>query len=146
MKQMSTKTFQTLLLGMFLSSCGPSGLKLDFGKLTSKELKDKLGGPIRVESTAQGKEVYVYPDDKKFQVDDEIVDASFRKPTAEESSLIYWRHKFKKKKTNLRRLPLPKDSHLMAEQELSCLQEGTTIIYDPNIDKVVRVIEYAKKK
>ena len=133
-----------LILSFLLSSCGPGPFKLDFGKLSSKDLKSQMGEPVRVETNQDGKEVYVYPEEQKFQVNDEIVEAKYRKPTPQEEYLLYWRHKFKKKKTVLKRLPVPKDSHLMAEQELSCPEEGITIIYDPNIDKVVRIFEYAK--
>jgi hypothetical protein len=142
---MRLKSLSLFFIFLF-NSCGPGPLKLSLGKLSSKDLKTQMGEPVRIESNQDGKEVYVYPEEQKFQVNGETVEAKYRKPSPEEEFLLYWRHKFKKKKTVLKRLPIPKDSHVMAEQELSCPEEGITIIYDPNIDKVTRVYEYAKTK
>ncbi len=130
-----------------LTSCGPQGLKMDFGKLTTKDLKAQKGEPSKIEtSLVKEKQVYIYDEDEKYQIDGEYVEARFRRPTKEEESFLYWKHKFKRKKTTLRRLPVPEGSHLEPEQELICLKLGISIIYDPNIDKVVRIIEYAKQK
>jgi hypothetical protein len=138
-----------LLLLSLLSSCGPGQAKNIFlGLTTKKELKQEQGEPLKIEQVSSGKkEILIYPEDVKYQVEDEIVVAKFRTPqTDEEKSLIYWRQKFKNKKLTVSEIKVEKQSHLKPEQEMIWAEMGVTVVYDPNIDLVVRIFEYEAKK
>ena len=89
-------------------------------------------------------EVLSFKDNQKFQIQNDVVMAGFRNPTEEEKSLIYWKHALRDCETTYTELFKPKDSHLKAEKQLSCAELGVSVIYDPNVDQVTRVVDHAK--
>jgi hypothetical protein len=126
-------------------SCSGQSPLVEFGKTSRSQLKSQLGEPQRVENPAPKVEVLVYEDNKKFQIQEDTVVAGFREPTEEEKVLLYWRHQFRDCATTTTELAKPAESHLQAEKQLSCEAQGISVIYDPNIDQVTRVVEHAKK-
>lgn len=134
---------------LIFTACGVKGKDfLVLGLTSKKELQAQLGEPLKTELTPQTKkEILTYENEIKYQVDNEVVVAKFRNPKNEnEKSFIFWRHQFRGKKTTLRNVPSTLKTDLKPEQEYICLEEGITIIYDPNSDQVVRIYEYEKKK
>ncbi len=134
----------TILLLFTAVSCADQVKIIDYGKTSKRELQAELGEPTKVENPVAKVEVLTYENDQKYQVQDEVVTAGFRKPTEEEKSLIYWRHLLRDCQTTFVELSKPKDSHLQAEKQLSCSELGVSVIYDPNVDQVTRVVDHAK--
>lgn len=135
---------------MALAIAGCSANKrseISYGVTTSAQLKAERGEPLSEQLTdaTHTEQVLVYADNEKYQIDKDVVVASFRNPSAEESSLLYWRHKFKDKETTFTPVKTTSHTHLEPEMELKCAAEGITVVFDPNQDVVTRVVEHAKQ-
>ena len=134
----------TLLLLFTAVSCADQVKLIDYRKTSKRELQSQIGEPTKVENPLPSVEVLTYENDQKYQVQADVVTAGFRKPTEEEKSLLHWRHTLRDCQTTFTELSKPKDSHLMAEKQLSCPELGVSVIYDPNVDQVTRVVDHAK--
>ena len=128
-----------------LASCADPAPQIRYGETTKAALVSEKGQPQSTERP-QGREVelLVYPDNQKYQISRDVVVAGFRDPSSEERSLLYWRHQWKDCATSFTDLAAP-ESHLRPEKELKCPASGLSVIYDPNIDQVTRVVEHAQK-
>lgn len=116
----------------------------DYGKTTSDELIKTEGEPIKKESIPiDNGVIFHYPDDVKYQIQNDVVEVGFKNPVGDEKSVLYWKHKFKDCKTITKELP--SKSHMESEIEFSCPEEGQSVIYLKNSPTILRVIEYAKK-
>lgn len=135
-----------LVLCAFASCSGKSSKAVDYGVTTSAQLKEMKGEPeaLQLKDAAHSAEVLVYPDNEKFQIEKDVVVAGFRNPSAQERSLLYWRHKFKDQETSFQAASSSAVGHLPGEMELKSAEAGITVIYDPNVDAVTRVVEHAK--
>lgn len=133
----------SVLLTLALA-CGEKSQSIRYGETTRAALITEKGEPERVEKPIEASEVLVYPDNQKFQVTNDVVTAGFRDPSPEETSLLYWRHRFQTCTTSFNELQ-KSDTHLKALKELSCPSEGTSVIYDPNTDQIIRVVNHAEK-
>lgn len=139
--------FMALSLGL-LGCSGPKRSEVKFGLTTAAQLKESKGEPVSLQSLdkEQVGQVLVYPKNEKFQINkEEIVVASFRDPTENERSLLYWRHQFQGKETSFSEIKTTAESHTGPEMELKCPSLGVSVIYDPNVDAVVRVVEHASQ-
>lgn len=134
----------SFLLLLTAVSCAEQVRSVQFGKTSKRELQAQMGEPIKVENPLPQVEVLSFEGDSKYQIQDDIVTAGFRNPNEEEKSLLYWRHAFRDCQTTFTELSKPKDSHLHAEKQLSCIELGLSVIYDPNVDQVTRVVDHAK--
>jgi len=138
-------TYHILAVVLLAAACGPKSIPIEPGKTTKAALVSQKGEPQRVEKPvgAEGPELLVYENDEKFQINrEEIVEASFRDPTAEERSLLHWRHKLRACETEF--VTAGKATHDQQPlKELRCKSTGLVVIYDPNVDQVVRVVEHA---
>ncbi|MFP5457272.1 MAG: hypothetical protein ACLGG7_00940 [Bacteriovoracia bacterium] len=132
----------SVLLTLALA-CGERSQSIRFGETTRAALITEKGEPERVEKPIEASEVLVYPDNQKFQVTNDIVTAGFRDPSPEEASLLYWRHRFKDCATTFKELQ-KSETHVRALKELSCPTEGVSVLYDPNTDQVIRVVNHAE--
>jgi hypothetical protein len=56
--------------------------------------------------------------------------------------LIHWKHKYSDCVFEVSKLN-QKVLHQRVEEEHKCVSAGVSVIYDPNIEQVVRVVEYA---
>jgi len=110
----------TILLLFTAVSCADQVKLIDYGKTSKRDLQSQMGEPTKIENPVPKVEVLTYENDQKFQVQDDVVTAGFRKPTEEEKSLLYWRHTLRDCQTTFIELSKPKDSHLFAEKQLSC--------------------------
>lgn len=130
-----------------LASCGNKVTEsvVTVGKTSFNELKSLMGEPKRIDKDKNDtKLVAVYSDDQKYQVENQVVVAQFRAPYEAEKSFLYWKHFCRNEETTLRDLESKKETHQKPEQEFSCKASKVTVIYDPNIDQIVRVINYAQ--
>lgn len=125
-------------------ACGERGQSIRYGETTRAALVSELGEPEAIEKPVEASEVLVYPDNQKFQVTNDVVTAGFRDPAPEERSLLYWRHKFEACATSFTELA-KSEGHIKALKELACARQGLSVIYDPNIDQVIRVVNHAEK-
>jgi len=138
---------KTLILLLLAGACADSKAPITYGKTTKAALMADRGSPESTEKPIEGSpvEMLVYEDGEKYQVSGDVVVAGFKRPSEEESSLLYWRHKLKDCPTTFEVIGDQAASHLHAEKELKCARDGISVIYDPNVDKVVRVVEHAEK-
>ncbi len=127
-----------------LVACGAPKQSVQYGMTTKSALVAMKGEPESVEKPVAKSDlsVLVYEEEQKFQIENDLVVAGFRKPVSDETSLLYWRHKFKDCHTSF--IALKKaDNHLKAEKELKCEKTGISVIYDPSSDQVTRIVEQA---
>lgn len=125
--------------------CADSKAPIKYGETTKAALLSDKGQPVSAEKPLANSttEILVYPDNQKYQVSNDVVVAGFREPSADEKSLLYWRHRFKDCPTTFEALNEPAN-HLHPEKELKCARDGVSVIYDPNTDQVTRVVEHAQ--
>lgn len=131
------------LLLSFLVACGNKSKSIKYGEITSADLVAIKGEPIKEEalSTPDSK-MYIYEDNEKYQIKNDVVVNSFRTPVGDEKMLIHWKHKYSTCIFEISQLD-QKVLHQKPEQEHKCVSAGISLIYDPNIEQVVRVVEYA---
>jgi hypothetical protein len=127
---------------LFVAACSAEKSRVQVGVTSAAQLVEQLGSPQSIEAPAPGVQSYVFEQDVKYQVQDEVVVAQMREPVGEETSLIYWRHQFRDCATTFAPLG-SSDGHLEELMELACPEKGLKIIYDPNVEKVVRVVQHA---
>lgn len=138
--------YQFLAITLFAVACGPKSTPVELGKTTKAALLESKGVPGLVETPLgeSGPELFVYENDEKFQINKaEIVEASFRLPTMDERILLHWRHKLQSCDTEFVAM-----SEGVGDQrplmELRCRARGIVVVYDPNVDQVIRVVEHAR--
>lgn len=132
-----------LMLSLFLVSCGNKSKSTKYGEMLVSDLVASKGEPEKKETLSGAeREMYVYEDNEKFQIEKGIVVNSFRTPHGDEKMLIHWKHKYPDCRFEIKKLD-QKVIHQKVEEEYKCLSAGISVIYDPNIEQVVRVVEYA---
>lgn len=141
----------TLLLSLFVfTACGmksPLSSSYIMGKTTRADVVAEMGEPISEEvlPMADSRIIKYKKNNENFQLKGEIVVTRFTDPEDEQSKLIWWKHKFKDCSPVVRQLPREVGSHTPPEMEMTCLAEGTSIIYTDGSDAVSRVVEFEKK-
>ncbi len=136
--------FRFFLILLFTMSCGQKSSSIKYGSMTKAALIAEKGAPLSTDRPIPKTEILLYPNNQKYQVNGDKVTASLRDPLPEEKTLLYWRHQFKNCQTTFTEMNKSKD-HTFASKELSCAKSGVSVVYDPNVDQVVRVVEYAKE-
>ncbi len=135
-----------IYLLILLTSCGDKSSGFKLGKTTRSELVAVKGEPLKEEALpVKDSKVMVYEGEEKYQLKGDIVVNSFKNPTGNEKSLIYWKHKFKDCLTSSQALPQAPEAHTPPEIELSCSEQGLAVIYSQGSDLVSRVVEYEIK-
>jgi hypothetical protein len=71
-----------------------------------------------------------------LQVNDKLVTAIVRNPTADEKSFLYWRHAYRHAPTKLQKLEASPLYQFLIPQE------GLEVIYDEELDEVTKVVRY----
>lgn len=134
---------------LLLTSCG---IKIErdqnksYGQISAKSFIADKGEPVKIEILSnQDGEALIYQNDEKFQVKNEVVIAGFRNPSAEENSVLYWKHKFRECEVTERKITPEKDAHQLAEIELACKSLGQSVVYVEGSNFISRVVEYAKE-
>jgi hypothetical protein len=135
-----------LLALMLLTSCGVKKSSFIMGKTTRSDLVEIKGEPLKEEVVPiEDGKIMVYEDDEKYQLKGDIVVNSFKNPKGDERLVLFWKHKFKNCRTSTRKLPQDIKAHTPPEIELSCPEEGQSVIYTEGSDSVSRVVEYEAK-
>lgn len=139
----------TLLLSLLmLASCG-SGKRSSFemGKSTRADVVAQKGEPDQeIDLPVNNSKMMIYEtSDEKYQLSGDIVTNAFKNPESDEKLLIHWQHRFKDCAVVSKTLPKDPKSHTPPEIEMSCPQEGISVIYTEGSEAVTRVVEYAKK-
>lgn len=133
------------LLLFALVSCGAPERSFDYGKTTVSELKAQMGEPLEEKSIpVEDSKVLVFEDNQKFQVTGDVVTNGFRNPKANETNLLYWKHRFSECETVTNKISGGK-GHELAEYEFKCPAEGLSVIYTEGSGQVSRVVEHEKK-
>ncbi|MGZ3688506.1 MAG: hypothetical protein ACXWP5_03695 [Bdellovibrionota bacterium] len=117
------------------------------GKTTRSQLTSEIGSPVStaVPSANPASVLLDYHSDCSFQADSktEIIQARICEPHGQERTLQYWRHKWRGVKTTL--IPVAGSSpHSEQLVQLQAPQLHTTVVYDPSLDRVVRVVNYGQ--
>jgi hypothetical protein len=135
-----------LLILILTVSCAPKPSKLRFGVTTKSELIELKGEPLdETKFSQQSVEVLTFENDEKYQIKKDVVESSWRRPTEEEKSLLHWKYKYKNEAVDFKPYEDGKQkSHEDRTVQYLLDNKGLTIVYDPQIDQVVRVLEYAQ--
>lgn len=138
------KSFLLLSL-LLLSACGEKKKSVNYGKTTKADLVAELGEPEAKKSIpVRDGEVFEYPNNEKYQIQNDIVTYGFKDPVGDQKTVIYWKHKFKDCDTVVTNVPSP-DGHQPPVQELTCPAEGLTVVFTQGSEFVSRIIEHDKK-
>jgi hypothetical protein len=132
-----------ILLLSFFVACGNKSKTIKYGEITSADLVALKGEPIKEEPlSSPNSKMFIYENNEKYQINDGVVVNSFRTPVGDERMLIHWKHKYSDCTFQITKLD-QKVLHQKVEEEHKCVSAGVSVIYDPNIEQVVRVVEYA---
>ena len=112
------------------------------GKTTTSQALEFLDEPRYFEKSSfnRGQEVLIW-DDVTIQAQNDLVTAVHRKPASHEASLQFWRQHYKASTQKFNRVKprLENGEHIW---QLDLPEHGINVIYDENIDQVVKVIYY----
>lgn len=114
---------------------------------TSRQaLEEQRGRPTRTYQTPSGKDVYEYENKERFQMDnDGQVTHHYRDPEGAEVELQYWLNRWKNQVYHF--TPLEENaSTLKTPLHYINYDNGESIVYDPSIHKVIRVIQEIDEK
>ena len=129
-------------------ACAPRSQDLVVpGKTTVMELKSAQGDPQSTavpESRPQAK-LLCYHEGCCYQVERSFVMTTACEPTEEESSLQYWRHKWKGDPQRYETVPIANRAHGGETYQLISDRARTAVIYEPQSDRVVRVVRYGTR-
>lgn len=138
------KSFLFLSLLVF-AACGVKHSGVDYGKTTVSDLVAEKGQPLeeRPVPVENGK-LFLYQDNEKFQIKNDVVTHGFKDPSGDQKGLIYWKHRFRECATQTKKIS-EVQGHERPEYELKCPAEGITVIYTEGSDSVSRIIEHEKQ-
>lgn len=138
------KPFLYLLL-LVLAACGAKPSSFKYGKATVADLVSQRGEPLEKQVIpVKNGEMFLYRNNEKYQIENNIVTYSLKNPQGDERSLLYWRHKFKDCDSKLNQIS-ETTGHELPEYELKCSAEGITVVFTEGSDFISRVIEHEKK-
>lgn len=143
---MKRKTFKILLFTVLFVSCSKHDVEeIMPGETTVVEAVNLLGEPLKVSPSSFNKSDEMFHFEQGvIQVEKKQVKVVFRKPLDdEEENLQFWREKFKENKSEWNPVRAPSGIGLF---ELKYPEKGTALIYDSNVEKVIKVIKYEPKK
>lgn len=130
---------------LIIAACGVKKTTVDYGTTTKANLVQEMGEPVEKEAIpVKDGEIYKYPDNVKYQIQNDVVAFGFKDPKGDEKTLLYWKHKFKDCVTTTKTTP-SSDGHLPSTHELTCAAEGTTVVFMEGSEFVSRIIEHEKK-
>ena len=117
------------------------------GSTTETALQTTLGAPGKIWTPAARPQARLldYPDGCSFQVESQVVVGVACPPTAQESTLQYWRHRWAGNSQKFEELPGSANVHGQKRFRLVSRQVGMAVIYDEAADRVVRVVRYGAR-
>lgn len=107
------------------------------GSTSLQEALKILEDPERVTNveTQPGTQIFHW-EEYSLQVEQKVVSAVFREPTANETSFLYWRHAYRQTPSELKKI---KESSIW---QFTVPQAGIAVIYDEELDQVTKVVRY----
>lgn len=135
-----------LSLMLFITACGASrSSKIKMGETTRADLIAEKGeGVSESKVPVSNDTVIIFADGDHVQLKNDVVKSRFSDPVKDEKSVLWWKHKFKNCTTKTRTLAQAEGAHTPPQVELSCPEEGLSIIYTEGSDLVSRVVEFEK--
>lgn len=134
-----------IILFFVVAGCGVKRSSVHYGKTTVADLISEKGEPLEEKALpVKDAKILLFQENEKFQTKDSIVTHGFKDPKGDEKSIIFWKHKFRDCETKEQKIGKVK-GHELAEYELSCPAEGTSVIYTEGSEFVSRIVEYEKK-
>lgn len=107
------------------------------GQTSLHEALQILAEPHKITQLEGRPETQIFHwEEYSLQIENKLVQAIFRMPTATEKSFLYWRHAYRHRTSKLVQL---------AESEqwqFTIPQEGLAVIYDGKTDEVTKVVNY----
>ncbi|HXH31039.1 MAG TPA: hypothetical protein VNJ01_09525 [Bacteriovoracaceae bacterium] len=137
--------FYLLITMVLVISCGDKNPTSVIGA-HGNNLIETHGDPIRIDPLPlTNSSMFIYPGNRKFQLQNNTVTNSYRDPQGDETTVLFWKHKFKKCQTELVRVMAEKPSHRNLPVELRCPDQGIGVIFSEGSDLVSRVVEFEKE-
>lgn len=130
--------FAIPILFLALSACTQSS-QIELGKSTESQLQSSMG-PEASKATNGTSTTYFYESQESYQVDQGIVRGHYRKPQKQETSLNYWLNIW----AGHNKVYSKRGEEPVAELEITEASTGNSIVFDPRVQQVIRVMEYKK--
>jgi hypothetical protein len=143
---MKNITLNIFILLALLVSCSKHEMQeIIPGETTITEAIDILGEPMEVKTSSfNARDEMFHFEQGVLQVEKKQVKVIFRNPIEEEEkNLQYWREQHKESSSTWNALRAPSG---LGQFELKYPSEGVAVIFDSNIDKVIRIIKYEPKQ
>lgn len=129
-----------------LFACGVKRSSIEYGKTSVAALIQAKGQPAKQEAIpVKDSKVLHYSPDEKYQSKGDIITNAFKGPKGDQKSLIYWKHKFKDCDTKVIKLGPETKGHELPEYEMSCDEQGMSVIFVEGSEFISRIVEYEKK-
>lgn len=107
------------------------------GQTSLHEALQILAEPARITQLDSRPDAQIFHwDEYSLQIENKLVQAIFRVPTATEKSFLYWRHAYRHRPSTLVQLAGPE------QWQFTVPQEGVAVIYDGKTDEVTKVVKY----
>jgi hypothetical protein len=123
-----------------------TALNLDQESLLKKLNSKKTVTGVQTSLIDTQYEVVTTASDEKYFLKDHRVVSSSRRPKSLEQRLMYWRVYFQGHLYREEVIPgHDRRAHSLPFRQLACDSLGMGVLYDPNIEQVMRVFYYGKK-
>lgn len=141
------RSFYLLSFLLLVSACGArKSSSYKMGETTRADVLAIKGEDPVEESKLPMKDssVMKFKDHDTFQLKGDVVVNRFSNPTGDEKLVLWWENHFKDCLTVTKKLPRDSQTHTPGEIELSCPEEGISVIYTEGSSAVSRVVEFEK--
>jgi hypothetical protein len=141
------RSLYLLSLLLLVSACGArKSSSYKMGQTTRSEVVAAKGEePIEVvDLPMPDSSMMKFKDHDSFQLKGDVVVNRFSNPTGDEKLVLWWKNRFKDCATTSKALPKDPKAHTPGEIELTCPEEGISVIYTEGSSAVSRVVEFEK--
>lgn len=140
------RSLYLLSLLLLVSACGArKSSSYKMGETTRSEVVAEKGEPLEeVSIPVPDSKVMKYAGNESFQLKGDVVVNRYSDPAGDEKLVLWWKNKFKDCKTTSKALPKDPQAHTPGEIELTCPEEGISVIYTEGSSAVSRVVEFEK--
>ena len=140
------RSFYLLSFLLLVSACGArKSSSYKMGETTRSEVVAKKGEPVEeVALPMPDSKLMKYEGQESFQLKGDVVVNRFSNPSGDEKLVLWWKNRFKDCSTKSKALPKDPNAHTPGEIELTCPEEGISVIYTEGSSAVSRVVEFEK--
>jgi hypothetical protein len=111
------------------------------GSASEARLVQSNGEPDSVSKSRDGRtKLFNYPNQEVYQSSNGVVRGHYRKPTEQESDINYWRNKW----AGYSKFYQTHQEGINQILEIQNTDDGSSVFFDPQISKVVRVTEFTR--